>query len=177
MKDVITVILSYIFSVYREVIIAITVSAFVVFFIPWLKKRASRGSGFHLYRLTITDTETGCWYTIGLFSGKDQAKECSEHYLNEVPGFKDKKCKTDIDEVQIFTYMGRENDFLYQIVGWNETSDGEVKDIYSLYFFTKEECIGELENIITSKNKRSQWRIVRFEVGKRYYPEGFENRE
>ena len=153
MKDVITVILSYIFSAYREVIIAITVSAFVVFFIPWLKKRASRGSGFHLYRLTITNTETGCWYTIGLFSGKDQAKECSEHYLNEVPGFKDKKCKTDIDEVQIFTYMGRENDFLYQIVGWNETSDGEVKDmLYEIPLDEVENFKGfKLWNFITVK--------------------------
>ena len=136
--------------------------------------RKTKGNEFKLYSLKISAGEIEEWHNVGLFAAYKLAEETGERYHKKI-GSKNNPCKYQVCPVSINTYKGRDENGVVQFMGWNEDADGNMKDVWTAYFFTRAEYLEELQGAVTKKVKRDRWQHRRYIIGKSYLPKELES--
>ena len=111
-------------------------------------------------------------FHIGLFTTQEEAESVAEHYLKEVPGFKDYDC---ISRVFVFPVIGgtEQTKQVYRILGWNINENLDEIDILISSCFADRDEAEKALLLAKQRTPREEWVLNCHIIGKCNWEEGF----
>ena len=112
-------------------------------------------------------------FHIGLFSSYEEAVTIATYYRNEVPGFKDYECRSEISPIPVVGVFAGEH-FVYRYQGWNEDDNHDEIDIIESVCYLEYRQAEEDYRKAQIDYDRQEWTLNRYTIGQCYWQEGFD---
>ncbi|MBQ7849729.1 MAG: hypothetical protein IJ343_08430 [Clostridia bacterium] len=112
-------------------------------------------------------------FQVGFFDSLDEVESVKAHYTSNVPGFRD--CPDGTWELTGHPIDRPPDGLLWQVIGYNWSEDGDERDLICSPVFADRAAAERCRTELAARYERESMEIVRIEVDRRWWAEGFDS--
>ena len=124
-----------------------------------------------LYSLMMLNERSEGFF-IGLFASSEKVRQVAEHYLSNVPGFRDYSCTYEITEKAVVGTVAPPGT-VHMIWGWDKDVEGDETDVWSSACYAD---FSEAQRAMDAAKRRinkQEWSLDTYLIGQCHWTEGF----